>query len=361
MRIPSCGSEAEKIEREVKAEEERFEETLARGLERFEELAGQPAISADDAFTLAATYGFPIELTVELAEERGQPVDVDGYRQLMDEHREVSRGAAVESVRAIEGATTDFVGYEKTEVLTAIAALEPDEDGRFRAKLHESPFYAEGGGQVSDTGYIEHEETGARAELVGAVRAGDDQTLLFEGEGFAVGDRVRAVVPWSHRFPTMANHTATHLLHKALQEELGDHVRQAGSAVRPDKLRFDFTHGQALTTEERVAVERRVNEKVFENLPVLAYVVPLEEARRMGATMLFGEKYGADVRVIEIPGYSMELCGGTHVAKTAEIGPFVILSESSVGSGVRRIEAVTSGEAYAYLQSSLARARRAAG
>jgi alanyl-tRNA synthetase len=200
-------------------------------------------------------------------------------------------------------------------------------------------------------GYIEHEGTAARAELVGAVRAGDDQTLLFEGDGFAAGDRVRAVVLWSHRFPTMANHTATHLLHKALRDELGDHVQQAGSAVRPDKLRFDFTHGQALTADEREAIARRVNEKVFENLPVLAYIVPLEEARKMGATMLFGEKYGADVRVIEIPGYSMELCGGTHVSRTAEIGPFVILSESSVGSGVRRIEAVTSGEAYAYLQS----------
>ena len=128
-------------------------------------------------------------------------------------------------------------------------------------------------------------------------------------------------------------------------------MEQAGSAVRPDKLRFDFTHGQALTAEERAAIERRVNEKIFENLPVLAYVVPLEEARKMGATMLFTDKYGEDVRVIEIPGYSLELCGGTHVAKTAEIGPFVILSESSVASGVRRIEAVTSGEAYAYLQS----------
>ena len=341
---------AGEIERAIRDEEERFGETLDRGMKLFEGLASK-AVSADDAFTLAATYGFPIELTVELAEERGQPVDVDGYRLLMDEHREISRGAAVESVRAIEGARTDFVGYEKTEVLTAIAAFEADEDGRFRAKLHESPFYAEGGGQVSDAGYIEHEETGARAELVGAARAGDDQTLLFEGEGFAVGDRVRAVVPWSHRFPTMANHTATHLLHKALQDELGDHVRQAGSAVRPDKLRFDFTHGQALTPEERQAVERHVNEKVFENLPVLAYVVPLEEARNMGATMLFGEKYGEDVRVIEIPGYSMELCGGTHVGRTAEIGPFVILSEGSVASGVRRIEAVTSGEAYAHLQS----------
>ncbi len=183
------------------------------------------------------------------------------------------------------------------------------------------------------------------------MRGDDDQTLLFAGEGFAVGDRVRAVVPWSHRFPTMANHTATHLLHKALREELGDHVEQAGSAVRPDKLRFDFTHGQGLTAEERSAVERRVNEKVFENLPVLAYVVPIEEAKKLGATMLFTEKYGEDVRVIEIPGYSMELCGGTHVRATAEIGPFVILSEGSVASGVRRIEAVTSGEAYALLHA----------
>jgi alanyl-tRNA synthetase len=348
---PELRREAAEIESTIKAEEARFEETLARGLERFEELADQAAVSADDAFTLAATYGYPIELTVELAEERGQPVDVDGYRALMEEHRDISRGAAVESVRAVEGAHTEFVGYEKTEALTAIAALEPDEDGRFRAKLHESPFYAEGGGQVSDVGFIEHAETGARAELVGAVRAGDDQTLLFEGEGFAVGDRVRAVVSWSHRFPTMANHTATHLLHRALREALGDHVRQAGSAVRPDKLRFDFTHGQALTADERAAVERSVNDKVFENLPVLAYIVPLEDAKRMGATMLFTETYPEDVRVIEIPGYSMELCGGTHVSKTAEIGPFVILSEGSVSSGVRRIEAVTSGEAYAFLQS----------
>jgi alanyl-tRNA synthetase len=160
---------------------------------------------------------------------------------------------------------------------------------------------------------------------------------------------VRAVVPWSVRFPTMANHTATHLLHKALQEVLGDHVRQAGSAVRPDKLRFDFTHPQALTEEERHEVERRVNEKVFENLPLHAFVTPIDEARRLGAMMLFGEKYGEHVRVVEVPGYSRELCGGTHVRSTAEIGPFAILSESSVGAGARRIEAVTSGEAYALL------------
>jgi alanyl-tRNA synthetase len=161
--------------------------------------------------------------------------------------------------------------------------------------------------------------------------------------------RVRAVVPWSVRFPTMANHTATHLLHKALQEVLGDHARQAGSAVRPDKLRFDFTHPQALTDDERHEIERRVNEAVFRNLPVRAYIVPIDEARRLGAMMLFGEKYGDQVRLVDIAGYSRELCGGTHVRATAEIGPFAILSEGSVGSGTRRIEAVTSGEAYALL------------
>jgi alanyl-tRNA synthetase len=186
--------------------------------------------------------------------------------------------------------------------------------------------------------------------LRSAYKIGDDQALLFEGSGFATGDRVRAVVTWSQRFPTMTNHTATHLLHQALRDVLGDHVKQAGSAVRPDKLRFDFTHPSGLSAEERDRVERIVNEKVFEAIPVRTYVTPIEEARKLGAMMLFGEKYGAEVRVVEIGDYSTELCGGTHVRSTAEIGPFVILSEGSVGSGARRIEAVTAGEGWTVLE-----------
>ncbi|MBA2642567.1 MAG: alanine--tRNA ligase [Actinobacteria bacterium] len=353
---PELRERADDIERVVRTEEERFSETLERGLKLFDELAGTEAISGGEAFTLAATYGFPLELTVELAEERGQAVDVDGYQVEMQTHREISRaGGGSDLQRAAElareaGFDTEFVGYVKTDVLTQVGALAELEDGVFLAKLRESPFYAAGGGQVTDGGFIElDDESGTRAELVEAYRFDDDQVLLFRGTGFAAGDRVRAVVPWRVRYPTMANHTATHVLHQALREVLGDHVRQAGSAVRPDKLRFDFTHEQALTGEEREQVERRVNETVFENLPVHVFETPIDEARSLGATMLFGEKYGDIVRVVEIPGFSVELCGGTHVGSTAEIGPFVLLSEGSVGAGVRRVEAVTSGEAWAVL------------
>ncbi len=354
---PELNEHADEIESVVRAEEERFRETLQRGLREFEALEGREAISAEDAFTLAATYGFPIELTVELAEERGQPVDVDGYRQEMERHREISRagGDRTETQRAADfgqgaGFRTRFVGYEKTEVLTQIGALEELGDGRFLAKLRESPFYPAGGGQVTDAGYLERDdESGVRGELEEAYRLDGDQVLVFRGTGFAAGDRVLAVVPWSVRYPTMANHTATHLLHQALRDVLGEHVRQAGSAVRPEKLRFDFTHERALSAGERAEVERRVNEQVFRNSPVHVFETPIDEARKLGAQMLFGEKYGDVVRVVEVTGYSRELCGGTHVRSTAEIGPFAILSEGSVGSGARRIEAVTAGEAYALL------------
>ncbi|HEY5659158.1 MAG TPA: alanine--tRNA ligase [Gaiellaceae bacterium] len=342
------------IHRILTAEEERFGQTLARGMRLFEEVVQKGGdISGDDAFRLHDTYGFPLELTQELARERGLGVNDEEFTTLMEEQRERSRAAGTTAEFQVEGPKTEFVGYEKTDVLTAISALYDRGDGSFEAKLHESPFYAAGGGQVSDQGVLIHEGSGAEATLLEAIRLeGDDQVLVFEGVGFAEGDRVRAVVAWSHRFPTMANHTATHLLHKALQDVLGDHVRQAGSAVRPDKLRFDFTHPQALSADERADIERRVNQKIFENLPVHAFVTPIAEARKLGAMMLFGEKYGEQVRVIEIPGYSRELCGGTHVRWTAEIGPFAILSEASVGAGARRIEAVTSGEAYALLHGA---------
>ena len=338
----------------LRAEEERFTETLARGMKLFEEVAAAGSISGKDAFELTATYGFPFELIRELAVERGLAVDEDDFLDRMEAHREISRGGGGRAVTPLGGAPSEFVGYEQTEVLTAIVALSDLGDGRFEAKLERSPFYPAGGGQVTDAGWIEHDESGAKAELREAHRLGDDQVLVFEGTGsdeaaFGVGDRVRAVVPWAVRFPTMANHTATHLLHEALRRVLGAHVTQAGSAVRPDKLRFDFTHERALTEAERTGVEQLVNEQVFAALPVRTFETPIDEARKLGAQMLFGEKYGDIVRVVEIAGFSRELCGGTHVRSTAEIGPFTILSEGSVGSGARRIEAVTSGEAYALL------------
>ena len=347
---PELAEHREEITRVLLAEEERFGETLERGMKVFDEAAARGEITGDDAFTLQATYGFPIELTQELARERGLGVNDEEYTRLFEEHREISRrtsGVAVD-VRFPTAPRTEFVGYERTEVPTAIVAYADLGEGLFQAKLERSPFYPAGGGQVSDTGLIVKED-GTTAEVVELILLDHDQEIVFRGEGFAEGDRVTAKVPWNVRFPTMANHTATHLLHECLREVLGEHVKQAGSAVRPDKLRFDFTHPQALTADERTEVERRVNERVFENLPVRTYETTIDEARTLGAMMLFGEKYGEIVRIVDIGGWSMELCGGTHVRSTAEIGPFVILGESSVGSGARRIEAFTSGEAFALL------------
>jgi len=357
---PELRAHVDEIRGVLTAEEERFAETLERGMKLFEEAAARGEITGDDAFALQATYGFPIELTQELARERGLGVNDEEYTRLMERHREISRqmSAINVDVRLVGTAPpTEFVGYERTEVLTAITAYADLGDGLFQAKLEQSPFYPAGGGQVSDLGTIEKED-GTRAELVEAVRLDQDQELVFRGEGFAKGDRVKAVVPWSVRYPTMANHTATHVLHECLREVLGEHVKQAGSAVRPDKLRFDFTHPQALTQEERTEIERRVNERVFQNLPVRIFETTIDEARKLGAQMLFTEKYGDIVRVVDIDGWSVELCGGTHVRSTAEIGPFAILSEASVGSGARRIEAVTAGEAYAYLHEQAREADR---
>jgi alanyl-tRNA synthetase len=353
---PELVEHRDDIHRVLAAEEERFGETLERGMAKFEEAAAKGEISGEDAFELQATDGFPIELTEELARERGLAVNLEEYARLMEQHREISRQGGTRYEPRFPGAErTEFVGYERIDVRTAIMAFADLGDGYFQAKLAESPFYPAGGGQVTDTGWIEKED-GSRADLVEALRLENDQELVFRGEGFAAGERVRAVVAWNVRYPTMANHTATHVLHHVLREVLGEHVKQAGSAVRPDKLRFDFTHPSPLTPEERAEVEERVNERVFANMPVRIFETPLSEARNLGAMMLFGEKYGDVVRVVDIDGWSVELCGGTHVRSTAEIGPFAVLSESSVGAGSRRIEAVTSGEAFALLHE---RAREA--
>ena len=351
------------IERIVRAEEEKFSgDARARneGVRRPGRAARRSA--AEDAFTLVATYGFPIELAQELAEERGQAIDMDGFRELMEQHREISRGGG-ESLDAAErprsssspdARPSEFVGYAKTTALTAVIESGA---GRRDAAVREAraePVLR--GGRRPGQRHAATSRWTARSdrlEVADVLKFGDDQVLVVDAGGHAPlepGTRVEAVVNWGDRFPTMANHTATHLLHAALREVLGDHVKQAGSAVRPDKLRFDFTHGEPLTPEQRERVERIVNEKVFEAIPVRTFVTPIEEARTLGAMMLFGEKYGDEVRVVEIDGFSRELCGGTHVRSTAEIGPFVILSEQSVGSGARRIEAVTAGEAWTMLQ-----------
>jgi alanyl-tRNA synthetase len=353
---PELVEHRDEIHRVLAAEEERFGETLERGMAIFDEVAAKGELTAQDVFELWTRDGFPPEQTEELARERGLAFNDEEYTRLMEEHRDRSRGGTGRYEPQFAGAPrTEFLGYEQVGVRTAITAHADLGDGYFQVKLAESPFYPAGGGQVTDAGWIEKED-GSRADLVEALRLENDQELVFQGEGFAEGDRVRAVVAWAVRYPTTANHTATHLLHKVLQEVLGDHVRQAGSAVRPDKLRFDFTHASPLTPEERAEVERRVNEHVFANLPVRIFETPLSEARNLGATMLFGEKYGDVVRVVDIDGWSVELCGGTHVRSTAEIGPFAVLSESSVGAGARRIEAVTAGEAFALLHE---RAREA--
>ncbi len=243
-----------------------------------------------------------------------------------------------------------FVGYDEVATDTEIAAVEDVGEGRFLVKLAASPFYAESGGQVSDAGSVEGGEL--RATVEEAYKLDADQVLLLRVEAGApaLGLAVRATVDPARRRPTVANHSATHLLQKSLQKVLGDHVKQRGSAVRPDKLRFDFSHDRPLSPDELARVEEMVNEQVVRALPVRVYETSIDEARTTGAMMLFGEKYGDIVRVVDMGGWSVELCGGTHVGNTAEVGPFTITSESSVGQGVRRIEAITAGAALGLLR-----------
>ena len=372
---PELGAERETIERWIADEEESFGRTLERGSELLERLIAEAKqaetswIDAEDAFKLHDTYGFPYDLTKELLAEQGLSVDDGGFEELMEEQRERARvGAATahgsedrhEAVLAFAGsaAATEFVGYETLRATTGLAAVQPADD-RALVKLEQSPFYAEGGGQVADSGVLRW-PTGEEAEVIDVYRVGDDQVLEVrprdprtreQGREAAEDDEralagaeevaVEAIVDREIRHATMRNHTATHLLHAALRAHLGTHVRQAGSAVRPDKLRFDFTHGQALGAEELGEIEDRVNGWIKASRPVRWLEMGREEAEELGAMALFGEKYGEWVRVVEVDGVSRELCGGTHVANTAEIGIFKIVSEGSSAANVRRIEALT--------------------
>jgi alanyl-tRNA synthetase len=358
--FPDFADERDNVVRWVEHEEESFGRTLDRGTELLEDLvdqakqAGTSWVEATDAFKLHDTYGFPYDLSKELLAERGLSVDDQGFEELMEEQRERARmgTATAHGSEDHHGAVLSFasgappsrfVGYEKLRAQTSLAAVEADGGvgggPRVLAKLEESPFYPEGGGQVADSGTVRWE--GGEAKVADVYRVGDDQAVALEGDAPEAGTPVEAEVDSFARHATMRNHTATHLLHAALRETLGTHVRQAGSAVRPDKLRFDFTHGGPLTPDEAAEVEDRVNEWIKRSRPVRAIQTSREEAEKLGAMALFGEKYGDWVRVVEVEDVSRELCGGTHVANTAEIGLFKISSEGSSAANVRRIEALT--------------------
>ncbi len=353
---PELRAQRDTIMKWASSEEESFGRTLEQGERLLADVVARAKreetswVDAEEAFRLHDTYGFPYELTKELLADEGLSVDDEGFAELMDRARQVARaggrrggGEKHERVLAFArsaGFHSRFVGYEATEWETTIGALE-HENGRFLAKLPESPFYAEGGGQVSDSGVVE--TPSGRANVAGVFRVGDDQAVALElSDGnLEVGEPARALVDRDTRLATMANHTATHLLHAALRSELGTHVRQAGSYVGPDKLRFDFTHGERLTHAQLAAVEERVNEWILQSHPVRAVETTRDEAERLGAMALFGEKYGDIVRMVEVEEVSRELCGGTHVATTAEIGLFHLTNETSSASNVRRVEAVT--------------------
>ena len=342
------------------AEEARFERTLATGSKLLDDVIararseGRNVLDPDAVFKLHDTYGFPVELTAEIAREAGLAIDQAGFDERMDEQRRraraaIRRGDAADAERLATfsrtAPPTTFAGYDELELDAEVTAVEPLADDRALVKLSRSPFYAEGGGQVSDHGSIE--SVGGRGVVEAVYRLEGDQSLLVRlaaGE-LALGEAVRATVDPALRRETEANHTGTHLLHQALRDRLGEHVHQAGSAVRPDSLRFDFTHDTPLTGDDLRALEDTVNGIVLDNRAVTIYETSQDEARALGAQMLFGEKYGDRVRVVDIEGYSRELCGGTHVATTAAVGPLSIVRESSVGQGVRRIEALTGAAA----------------
>jgi alanyl-tRNA synthetase len=375
---PELQEHADATDMWLSAEEEGFGRTLAQGMDLLREhitaarSAGRTSVAAADVFTLHDTHGFPFEMTSELLAEEGLSIDGD-FEELMEEQRARGRGGLARAtggggsaigVGSLDGSPpTRFTGYETEVQPTTVVAVRPigetgGEDGtngrapaRLLVKLAESPFYAAGGGQISDVGTIECEHGDCRARVEDVLVVGEDRVpeVIVEAGTLDVGEQVLARVDHLTRHKTECNHTATHLLQAALRERVGSHVRQAGSYVGPDKLRFDFSHGQALSAEELRDVEDRVNAWIAHNDPVRAITTTLDEAKRLGAMALFGEKYGDVVRMVQVGEgggggenqYSRELCGGTHVRTTAEIGAFRILHETSSSANVRRIEAVT--------------------
>ncbi|MBW6513383.1 MAG: alanine--tRNA ligase [Candidatus Syntrophosphaera sp.] len=352
----------------VKAEEERFNQTLDRGLEQLDEICSNlegDIIPGKDAFMLYDTYGFPLDLTLILASERNLRVDTQGFETEMVAQRERARKSSkftyardeAEWVELEPTTPTEFLGYEQDKAEARIQRYRIAEDGSLQLQLDRTPFYAESGGQIADTGRIHNEEFELRVNDVKK----NGEAFIHSGElarGTVSPHPVTAEIDLARRKDIARNHTATHLLHKALRTVLGEHVQQKGSLVDPDYLRFDFTHMKALTRQELAAIEAAVNSAIRDNRQVLVGIKSLAEARKDGAIALFGEKYAEQVRVVSVQDFSQELCGGIHVQASGEIGLFKIVSESSSAAGIRRIEAVTGRGALEFvssLQETLAR------
>jgi len=347
--FPEMKDRLELVQKVIRAEEESFNVTLDRGLALFEEIAKiaedseSPSIAGEDAFKLYDTFGFPIDLTQVLARERGLTVDMPRFEELLQEQKDrslrvhASKKQVITAVTELADVESLFTGYDVFEDTGRTLVVEGN-----TVILNRTPFYAESGGQISDTGVLVIEGNPHRVKDVR--KAGSAIAHILEEETIDAPQNAvaHASIDRSRRIDIMRNHSATHLMHSALRKVLGEHVHQAGSLVTPDHLRFDFSHYQKVTPEELREIEAIVNEKIRESIRLIHHRnIPFEEAKKMGALMFFGDKYGARVNVVDFGSFSREFCGGTHVANTAEIGLFKFTSESSIASGVRRIEAVT--------------------
>ena len=361
---PELRAAQDKVAEVLKQEEERFFQTIANGMEILDSAlaGGAKVVDGDTAFRLHDTFGFPLDLTADVCRERGVTVDAQGFEVAMQKQRDQARAAGKFKVAQgldYKGRPTQFHGYDTLKHEGAkVTALYVDGSAMTSVKagdaavivLDNTPFYAESGGQVGDKGELRNETVRFAVEDTFKIQADvfGHQGELLEGE-LKVGDVLNAVVDVQQRTDTMRNHSATHILHKALREVLGDHVQQKGSLVDATKTRFDFTHNAPITSEQIRKIEGIVNQEILENTATSGKVMSLEDAQKTGAMMLFGEKYGEEVRVLEI-GSSKELCGGTHVSRTGDIGSLKIVSEGGVAAGIRRVEAVTGNNALHFLQ-----------